>query len=112
MFAHGPTMFPQPPAAPNFPGPLGPMNGFPGAPMFGHPAGYQSGYQIGVIVGALFVGVLCGLAPLLIGQNLGQQTLGIVGMAVTVLAGLLLGLLGAVRSAVIFTVVILVRRAN
>lgn len=109
---NGPPAPPPPPPMPGLPhGPSFLGQGIPGQslPMDNpwHQIGYVAGYQFGVIFGAFFVGVLCGLLPLLLGQKRGQQTLGIVGMVVCVGAGLLLGLTGAVPSALLFGGIIL-----
>ena len=67
-------------------------------------------FAIGTLVGGAFVGLLCGLAPLLAGQSKNQSQLGWIGFASCVISGLLLGLLLAVPVALVFTLVILLKK--
>ena len=68
------------------------------------------GYAIGVLFGGTFIGILCGLAPLIAGFSKNQQKLGWIGFASCVGAGLVLGLLLAVPVSLIFTLVILLKK--
>ena len=63
-------------------------------------------YRIGALVGGLVVGVLCGLAPLLIGRKRNRQALGKVGLIACIVSGLILGLILAIPVSIIFTMVI------
>lgn len=68
------------------------------------------GFAIGTLVGGAFVGILCGLVPLIAGFTKGQPRLGWIGFASCVVAGLLLGLLVAAPVALVFTIVILLKK--
>ena len=69
--------------------------------------GYKVGYWIGVFGGALLVGALCGALPLCVGMRRGRTTLAVAAMITCGVAGLVLGVLLAAPTALVFTVVIL-----
>jgi hypothetical protein len=60
-----------------------------------------------MLIGGAIAGMLCGLIPLITGSKRGHQGLGLAGMMCCVLAGLLLGVIGALPTALIFLVIIL-----
>lgn len=73
---------------------------------------HDTGYWIGIFIGGFLVGGLCGIAPLIAGSAKNQQTLGYVGLATCVVSGLILGLILAAPVALVFTLVILLRRTE
>ncbi len=58
--------------------------------------------MLGAMLGALLVGLVVGMVPLFFGLARQKGGLGVAGFAVTFMAGLLLGLIGAIPSAGIF----------
>ncbi len=69
---------------------------------------FRAGYVVGKIFGAVVVGILCGLIPLSLGRKRGRPALGWVGFAACVLAGLFLGLIGALPMAGVMSLVIVI----
>jgi hypothetical protein len=66
----------------------------------------QTGYWFGVVFGSLVVGMICGLVPWYFGRRRERPGVGSAGMLACVVMGFLLGLLGAVPTALAFTIVI------
>ena len=64
-------------------------------------------FIVGKLVGALFVGGLCGVAPLAVGISKGRRTFGVRSLVACVAAGALFGVLGAAPMALVLTVVLL-----
>ncbi len=67
----------------------------------------MSPFNSGVVIGALLVGVVCGIAPLVMGIRRDQLSLGLGGFAACVVAGFLFGLLLAVPTCGVFVWLIL-----
>jgi hypothetical protein len=74
-----------------------------------HPASWWVSFAIGAVGGALLVGVLLGLIPLVLGRYLGQTRLGQLGFLMSVAAGFLAGVIGAVPVALGFATTIYAR---
>jgi len=75
-------------------------------------AANRSAYMIGAVIGGIFVGALCGLLPYCIAKRRGRQGLGYGALAACTLAGFVLGILLALPTAIVFTVVALVLPAR
>lgn len=67
----------------------------------------QIGYRIGVFLGGFVVGALCGVLPLKLGLKRERRRLALGSWISCVVAGLGLGLIGAVPVSIVFTVIIL-----
>jgi fructose-specific phosphotransferase system IIC component len=74
-----------------------------------HPASWWLAFVVGMVAGSLLVGVLLGLIPLILGRYLGQTRLGQLGFLISVVAGFIAGILGALPVAVGFAGTIFVR---
>jgi hypothetical protein len=74
-----------------------------------HPASWWVAFGFGAVAGSLIVGVLLGLIPLVLGRYLGQTKLGQLGFLISVVAGFIAGILGAVPVALGFSSTIFVR---
>lgn len=70
----------------------------------------NSTHLIGLLLGALVVGIFCGLAPLIAGKVKNQLRLGVIGFICCVVGGFILGLIIALPAAVIFTLVIALKK--
>jgi hypothetical protein len=66
-------------------------------------------YGFGALVGSLVVGALLGLIPFVLGQSLAQIKVGRLAFLCAVVAGLLGGAVLAFPTALVFTVVIIVK---
>ena len=69
-------------------------------------------YGAGMVIGALIVGVVCGLLPFFLGRRHGQRKLAMAGFITSIVVSLIGGAVIAVPTAIIFTVVIVVRRRS
>ncbi len=67
-------------------------------------------YRFALIIGAIIVGVVCGLAPLITGFIKKRVGLGVIGFVVSMVGGVLLGILLALPVAVIFTLIIMLKK--
>lgn len=65
---------------------------------------------LGLITGALLVGLICGLIPFFIARKRGLQTLANAALVSCVVAGFLFGMLLAIPTCIVFTIVALVRK--
>jgi hypothetical protein len=74
-----------------------------------HPASWWLAFVFGLVAGSLLVGVLLGLIPLILGRYLGQTKLGQLGFLISVVAGFIAGILGALPVALGFTGTIFAR---
>jgi hypothetical protein len=63
----------------------------------------QQARAIGMIVGAIAVGIICGLVPLIFGLKKQRVALAWAGFAASAAGGFILGLLGAIPMAAIFS---------
>ncbi len=68
---------------------------------------YWIGYWVGVLVGGLVVGLLCGLLPFFLARSRSRPTLGLVSLICCTVAGLILGLILAVPTSIVFSIAIL-----
>lgn len=68
----------------------------------------QVGYWVGVLFGGGCVGALCGILPLSLGRSRQRAGLATTGFVLCLLAGLVLGLLGAVPMMVVVSLIIVV----
>ena len=75
-------------------------------------AAYANGFMVGALMGGLLVGLLCGLIPLKMGKARGSHGLAYGGMAACAVAGLALGLLGALPTAGLFALIISLTTAS
>jgi hypothetical protein len=71
-----------------------------------HDTAFWVGYWVGTFAGGLIAGVLCGSMPLCFGIRRGRLKLASAAMASCAAAGLVLGLLLAIPSSLVFTIVI------
>ena len=71
----------------------------------------QLNYTTLLIVG-LIVGVIFGLAPLITGFVKKRVLLGVIGFATCVVLGLLLGIILALPAAIIFTIIIILKKSE
>lgn len=69
----------------------------------------QIGFWIGIFIGGFIVGTLCGLVPFFVARSYSRPTLGLWALVACMIAGLILGLIGAVPTSIIFTIIILVQ---
>lgn len=72
----------------------------------------NTGYLIGMVIGAVIVGGFCGLAPLIAGFIKRRGKLGIIGFACCVIGSSILGIILALPVALIFTLVIALRKSD
>ena len=68
---------------------------------------FKVAFLIGAFIGGFIVGALCGLLPLYFGTRRGRPKLAIAAMVSCAAAGLVLGILLAAPTALVFTVIIL-----
>jgi hypothetical protein len=68
----------------------------------------SAAYKVGVVFGAVFAGVICGLIPLAVGRSRERMGFGWTGFLLCIVAGFFVGLLGALPTAAVVSVVILV----
>jgi hypothetical protein len=64
----------------------------------------------GMLFGGAVAGALCGLLPYFIGKKKSQEKLGSIALLACIVAGVALGLILAIPTAVVFVAVILTRR--
>ncbi|MDB5812146.1 MAG: hypothetical protein JWN94_4268 [Betaproteobacteria bacterium] len=65
-----------------------------------------------MVVGALVVGTVLGLIPFFVGRHCGQTRFAIVALVTSIVAGVIAGIIGALPVALIFTVVIFIKRRD
>jgi hypothetical protein len=70
-------------------------------------AANDTAYMLGALCGAAFIGMVCGLMPLLVGINRKQVALGVVGFVCSAIGGAILNLLLALPVSLIFMAIIL-----
>ena len=78
--------------------------------MANQPPIYWISYGVGLLGASLVVGILAGLLPFFLGRRHGQKRVAVAGLICSIVAGLIGGIIGALPVALIFVVVIFVRR--
>ena len=69
-------------------------------------------YTFGMWFGALSSGVLCGIVPFKLGKKHNQEGWGLAGLITSIVSGLMLGIILAIPTAGIFSLIILVSKPN
>ena len=72
----------------------------------------QSYSTIALLIGSLLAGSFCGLAPLITGFIRKHTALGFVGFICCLVGGFILGIILALPAAVIFTLIIALKKDN
>lgn len=69
----------------------------------------QVAFWIGVLIGGLIVGALCGLLPFFVARNYERPAFATWSLIGCIAAGLILGLIAALPTAIILTVIVLIQ---
>jgi hypothetical protein len=69
----------------------------------------QVGFWIGILIGGAIAGAVCGLLPFFVARNYGRPTFATWSLVGCIAAGLVLGLIGAVPTAIILTVIVAIQ---
>lgn len=67
-------------------------------------------FKLAVFILAIVIGIICGLIPLITGFIKKRTKLGVIGFISSVIGGAILGLLLALPVAIIFTVIIFLKK--